>query len=131
MGSSGGGSFSDYPRGNRNQGGSDPAGDGGGRENPDPCASPITNIQLEEVGTGEYFNRHNRVPDPGAIVTLRPNLLGGRLAVETEGLVLGLLPTAHNYLRGCMERGFRYSGAVTSSSMRPIPRVRIDLSPTP
>jgi hypothetical protein len=122
MGSSGSGSFGDYP----------PSGGSGGQKPggapDDRCTKELTDIALEEVGLSAYFQVHNSLPKVGDAVTLRSAIKGSRLAVDrTDGVDVGLLPTGYNYLVACMKKGFSYSGEVTSSSVKPIESVRVTL----
>jgi hypothetical protein len=120
MGSTGSGRFGDYPAG----------GTGGGQQGgKDPCAEEVV-FELEEVATCPYFQAQRAVPPVGAAVGLRQALVGGRLAVESQaGEVIGYAPTQFNYLRGCMQQGFAYSGEVQASGVvSGVPTVRVRLS---
>lgn len=122
MGSTKTGRFNDYPGGKRE---GRPTGPGN-----DQCEKAIGNIILEEVANCEYYNIHNDVPPNGTNVILRQQLVGGRLAIELGSReVVGFLPTHYNYLRQCMEQGYRYVGVITSSISGTLPNVRIDLGP--
>jgi hypothetical protein len=55
---------------------------------------------------------------------------GLRLAVETDlGEEIGYLPTKYNYLKVCMDNGFRYTGSVRTVSIVPTPSVSVDITP--
>jgi hypothetical protein len=129
MGSTGSGRFSDYPP-SKGKGGSPSGGPGDGRpaEPDDRCDRDLPGIALEEVGRSEYFTARRSVPGTGTSVHLRDTLLGPRLSIDTEaGESVGFLPTAFNYLVVCLKRGFSYSGKITSSALKPVPSVRVDL----
>ena len=131
MGSSGTNRFSDYsggPSGSSHK--MKPKGGGaGGGEGVNECARAIGNVPLEDVERSEYINHNGALPKPKRLIRIRKNLLGGRLAVETVDTkeAIGLLPTRYSYLRGCMEQGYAYEGAVVSTTKDPMPGVRVDL----
>jgi len=125
MGSTGTGKFSDYP-GGKGKGKGGAAND----DTPNQCDKAIGDIPLEDVARSEFYTTQNQVPPVHTVVKLRRNLVGGRLAIETEsGMVIGLLPSRHNYLLACLEQGYLYTGQVISSSQEPIPKINIDLGP--
>jgi hypothetical protein len=130
MGSRHSGRFPDFPP-SRRKGGGGPSGGPGGRgpeEGDDRCSRDLLDIPLEEVGRSEFFNAHQSLPGVGTSVRLRQTLLGPRLSVDTEaGESVGFLPTAYNYLVSCVRRGFSYAGKVTSSTLKPVPSVRVNL----
>lgn len=127
MGTSGTGRFSDYPTSQKGSGGGGSSPDDGGENQ---CIRAIGDIPLEEVARCEYYVRATEVPAPDTIVRLRHTLYNKRLAIETEaGEIIGLLPTQYNYLLQCMAQGYTYTGHVLTSSLQPIPMVRIDLGP--
>lgn len=120
MGSTGTGSFTDYP------------GSNGGINNdlPNQCDRAIPNIALDEVARCNYYIDNNTTPSIGTEIRLNNHLYGGRLVVETiTGEIIGLLPTRLNYLLGCIQQGFSYNGQVISTSNVPIPSIIIDLGP--
>jgi hypothetical protein len=96
----------------------------------DKCQTSVHD-EIEEVALSEFWVRTAAVPPAGAGVRLRPEPEDGRLVVESSDgdQAVGLFPTKYSYLALCMARGFRYEGAVTASSSRPIPMVRVSLSP--
>ena len=119
MGSTGSGSFSDYP-------GSRPKGGGGGGSGEDRCARAFS-CSLEEVEQCDYFSANNDVPPANTALTIE---LRGRLFAITEnGQTVGALPTKFNYLADCMADGFAYEGRVKSSVARPLARVTVDFVP--
>jgi hypothetical protein len=129
MGSSGTGKFPDYPP-SREKKGDGPGQPGGGPEE-DKCRRDLSNVNLDEVGGSAYSNAHNNVPNVGTAIVLRTTLLGPRLSIDTsDGQSVGLLPTEYNYLTVCMKRGLTYLGEVTSSSLKPLATVRINLRVT-
>lgn len=128
MGTSGSGSFSDYPSGKKGSSSTDGSGDGSGT-NQNSCEKAIGEIELEEVGSLDYFKTNNRLPNIDNEVFLQPELDDGRMVVLCENLKLGYLPTKYNYLKACMERGFSYGGTVTDSTVTPQPYIQIDIAP--
>ena len=98
----------------------------------DRCSEEIHYVRLQEVANCDYFLTNGSVPSQGSTVALRDSLVGSRLAIATvdEDLVVGFLPTTCNYLRVCVEQGYRYAGEVIESEVTPNPRVSIKLSPT-
>jgi hypothetical protein len=126
MGSTSSSKFNDYPPSGEKKGGS--GGSKGGGAGGDRCAQDLSNVQLEEVGRSAYFQTHSSVPSPGTAITLRGTLIGPRLSIDTQnGESIGFLSTAYNYLVVCMNKGFTYSGEVTTSSQKPVPSIRINL----
>ena len=135
MGSSGYGAFGNYRFGsnggengglNRTNGMSELQGDSG---NDLVCPPEIELIKLEDVATSEYYITHQNVPSPGDVVELADSICNGRLVVflsSTEE-ILGNLPTKHNYLINCIDRGMRYTGQVYSSGLSPLPYIVVNL----
>ena len=115
MGSLGTGSFGDY------RGGFEPT--------KDMCRKERKNVELEEVGRLEYFNNHGDVPAIMERVVLSDKLENGRLVVllEATGEKIGLLPSRYSNLLACMRKGFSYSGSVVYSTLKPFPKVEVDL----
>ena len=136
MGSTGTGRFTDY---SESSGGRGPgAGGGSGGAGPQPATSGVNqcerahgDISLEEVARCEYFKAHKAVPSVDTPVTVRAELVGRRLAVETvkDREVIGYLPTRYLYLWKCIKLGWKYSGQVLASSGSKSPLVRVDLAP--
>lgn len=102
---------------------------GSGEEGVNRCSLPIRSVLLEEVARCDYFARSRSVPPVGTSVEVREALVGGRVAVASsaDNIVLGYLPVDLNYLRRCLEQGFRYEGTVTSASSTKTPAIRINL----
>jgi hypothetical protein len=141
MGSSGSGSFSDYSkksgskksrtkRPGSSKGGGGGASGGGGSSGESDCAKAIGDISLEEVARCEYYQKYSDVPRVSTQVRVRKVLVGNRLGVENnKGELLGYIPTEYNYLLGCLEEGYSYTGLVKSSLNVRVPRINIDLRP--
>ena len=119
MGSSGNGMFGMY-----SGGGAGSIANGG-----DGCPIEIENIRLEDVAISEYFLNHNDVPSAGEPVELAMQLINKRLAVVLTSTqeVIGNLPVSYNYLNLCIKKGKRYSGAIKSSGLLPIPFIVVNL----
>ncbi len=141
MGSSGTNTFTDYPgssggrpgdkgSGGKGSGGGGSGGGGGGTGGkPDKCDVTLTDLALEDVALSAYFTEQKKLPPEKTKVRVKDKLVGGRVAVETEGgVVIGNVPTAYNYLRQCISQGWAYKGKVSSSSSGKIPKVRVDLT---
>jgi len=134
MGSTGTGSFTDYPGsqqtspapGQGTGGGADSSGDSS-----DPrCLAAIERLNLEEVERCAFFAASQAVPPGGTDIRLLRNLVDGRLAVATDEaspVVVGLVPTAFNYLLACMNAGHSYRGEVIASALAPVARVAVSL----
>lgn len=123
MGSTGGGSFTDYS----NRKPSNENANNGGSSGKDPCGQAFT-TPLEEVSRCAYFNNHAMVPPRGTLVCVR--FTGIRLSVETEtGEEIGFLPTKYNYIKNCIDGGSNYVGSVNSSTLVPTPAVFVDIVP--
>jgi hypothetical protein len=124
MGSTGSGSFSDYP-GSRPKVGGEGAG-GGGASGEDRCARAFS-CSLEEVEQCDYFSASGAVPPANTALTVEQR---GRLfAVNSSGQTVGALPTSLNYLADCMAAGFTYEGRVNSSVSAPVASVSVDFAP--
>ena len=124
MGSSGSGTFSDYSRHKplKNE-----DADSGGSSGKDRCGQAFESA-LEEVSRCFYFMNRNSVPLAGTEVKITFN--GLRFAIETTlGEELGYLPTGRNYIKVCIDSGFKYIGAVNSASLKPTPSIRVDIFP--
>lgn len=96
----------------------------------DKCAAPVED-DVEEAALGDYYVRNKDLPVVGSEVRLRTEPEDGRIVVEqtSDSVAIGLFPTKYSYLAICMARGFRYEGAVTASSAKPTPSVRVSLAP--
>ncbi|KRS15793.1 hypothetical protein RIdsm_01004 [Roseovarius indicus] len=124
MGSTGSGSFSDYP-GSRPKEGGEGAGSGGA-SGEDRCARAFSCV-LEEVEQCDYFAASGGVPPANTALTIEHS---GRLfAVDASGQTVGALPTSLNYLADCMAEGFTYEGRVNSSASAPVASVSVDFAP--
>lgn len=124
MGSSGSGNFSDYS-GTEDKGSSKP--NTGGTGSDDKCLKAFTTV-LEDVENCEYFQQNNDVPPlktPISIIFKKPRLV----AVDNKGTTIGLIPTSFNYVKVCLENGYKFPGAVTASVKKPILRVEVTISP--
>lgn len=138
VGSTGTGNFSDYP-GSRREPAEEQTGAGGGGSGSgsgsegggDPCLAPLQEVRLEEVERCAYYATAGDVPPPGTDVEVLPDLVGGRLAVATQGdaQIVGFLPTRLNHLLGCLNSGYRYPGEVTASARVPVAVVQVQLAP--
>ena len=137
MGSTGSGNFSDYSQSSSGTSGAGTSGGGtstggglaaGGQGAGVSCGADI-DVDLQEVGTSQYFAAHNVTPPPDTAVRVRPSLVGGRIGVEASDTseVVGVLPTDHNYLLRCLNEGYTYAGRVSLSLDAPFPRVRVEL----
>jgi hypothetical protein len=129
MGTSGTDKFDDYKEPIKKPKKPGSGGGGGGDEGGNRCILPLRNVLLEEVARSDFFSSSRSVPAVGREVEVLDTLVGGRVAVVTSdsGAVIGFLPVDLNYLRRCIEQGFRYEGAVTSSSSGRVPVVRVNL----
>lgn len=123
MGSTGSGSFSDYSqRKSKNE-----EDENGGSSNTDKCGLAFSTY-LDEVSRSFYYVNKKSLPSSGTEVSVSFN--GSRLVVETKiGEELGYLPTRFNYLKVCMDDGFKYHGTVSNSRLKPIPAISVDIIP--
>ncbi len=124
MGSTGSGSFSDYP-GSRPKDGGDGA--GGGTSGEDRCARAFA-CALEEIELCDYFAANNNVPPVGSELSIERR--GRLVAVDSSGLTVGALPTRFNYLADCLGAGFSYAGRITASVSTPVASVNADSAPS-
>jgi len=125
MGSSGSGSFTDYSgrKPSDPKGGSGNSGGGSGQ---DKCLRAFS-ASLEDVGLYPFYATTGTVPAIGTTVSV---VQAQRLvAIDQNGLEIGALPTALNYIAGCLQDGYSYTGVVSSSSATPVPRVDVDFAP--
>lgn len=125
MGSSGTGNFSDYSAESTGMG-SGGMFDKGEDDYQDHCLEATT-IDLEDVERNSYYRTHRAIPENGIQVQIEQR--GRIVAITSNGEVLGLVPTAYNYLAGCLKRGLSYSGFVVSSTSVPYPRIQINITP--
>lgn len=123
MGSSGSGIFGTY------SGGGAGSSVNGGNTGEDGCPLEIENIPLEDVAISEYFLNHDNVPSVGELIELSMHLVNKRLVVVLTSTqeVIGNLPVTYNYLNLCIKKGKRYSGAIKSSGLSPIPFIVVNL----
>ena len=123
MGSSGGGSFTDYSGSTSSKTG---GGSSGGSSGNDPCRQAFQ-CTLEEVALCNYYTTHGTVPGVGTPLTVIFNV---RLyAVDSAGLRVGALPTSLNRYAACVKSGVVYDGIVTASTNSPVPSVTADFVP--
>ncbi len=123
MGSSGSGNLTDYS----NSKPSTPAANNGGTSGIDKCSVGFS-ASLEEVSRCFYFTTYKTVPTSGTGVKV--TFKDTRLTVETTtGEEIGYLPTKYNYLRLCLNDGYSYKGAISSSKNTPTPSVFVDIVP--
>lgn len=114
MGSTGSGSFTDYPGSTKEKDkGQGSGGSGGGGEQPDRCAKAFA-VTLEDVEHNDFFKAHGGVPNVGT--ELRVAHKKRIVAVTTSGEVVGNLPISMNYLAACLKDGYTYTGVVRASS---------------
>lgn len=123
MGSTGSGSFSDYSRSKKSGAKNRDAGGAGGSSGNDRCKQAFTCV-LEEVALCDFFVRHGTTPV--AKTQLHIVLKDRLFAVTTNGIIVGALPTAFNYLAACLADEIVYDGVVTSSTSSPVPSVTAD-----
>lgn len=128
MGSTGTGNFSDYSENKdpkKNENSSEPD-ETGGRSGNDKCLRAFS-TKLEEVANSPFLTQSRNLPPVGTKVIIQFNK---RIEAATEdGIGLGYLPTAYNYLLGCIEDGHTYSGIIISSNLTPLPSLSIDVHP--
>lgn len=122
MGSSGTGRLSDYS--GRSSGGSSKT---GGKSNEDKCERAFSTL-LEDVERCTYYKTNSALPANGTVIEVvfkKPRLA----AVTNEGIIVGYLPTDRNYIKACIENGYSFPGAISSSRLKPLPSVQITVSP--
>ncbi|PDT00775.1 hypothetical protein CO666_29105 [Rhizobium chutanense] len=118
MGSSRSGHLSDYSGSSKTDG-------TGGTSGSDRCRQAFS-CKLEEVAQCDFYVTNSTIPNPGTELSL---VHEGRIfAVTSDGTKVGALPTALNYLAGCMKDGNAYVGVVTASGLHPIPYVSADFT---
>lgn len=124
MGSSGAGRFTDYPGTKAKKVSGEGAGVAGGASGVDKCQQAFS-VVLEDVGNSEFYSKSNTVPAVGSqlgIVFDTKRIF----AVDSNGVKVGALPTAYNYLVACLASDVTYIGVVTSSAITPVPTVAAD-----
>lgn len=122
MGSSGTGRFTDYSE-SSSKGSSQKT---GGSSGEDKCAKAFS-TSLEEVERSAYFKANSALPTSGTVIEIvfqKP-----RLAAVADDVVIGYLPTDRNYVRACLEGGYKYPGVVSSSRLKPVASIQITVSP--
>jgi len=108
MGSTGSGKFSDYP---------------GGQRTDDKCEKAFA-AKLEDIEHCDYYKTHGSVPAVGTILQVAHKK---RIVAQTKsGEIVGNLPTSLNYLAGCLQQGYKYTGHVRDSSSGPVAIVSAD-----
>ncbi len=127
MGSSGSGSFSDYPGTKAKEVEGDGTGVAGGDSGVDRCQQAFQAV-LDDVGNCDFYAQNRTVPavnDPLGVV------FDGRrvFAVDANNVKVGALPTSLNYLATCLKSGVSYVGVVRSSAAAPVPTVEADFLP--
>jgi hypothetical protein len=127
MGSSGSGSFSDYPGTKAKEVEGDGSGMAGGASGVDKCKQAF-HCLLEDVGNSDFYAQSNTVPatnTPLSIVFDKRRIF----AVDANGVKVGALPTSFNYLAACLAAQVTYVGVVRSSAVVPVPTVEADFVP--
>ncbi|MBB5644893.1 hypothetical protein [Pedobacter cryoconitis] len=123
MGSTGSGSFTDYP----NKKPTNEEKNNGGTSGIDKCGTAFS-ANLEEISRCTYYLKYKKVPSTGSEVLVFFN--GYRLSIKTtKGEEVGYLPTKFNYLKLCLEDGFSFSGVISDSRMTPTPSISVDIIP--
>jgi hypothetical protein len=127
MGSSGSGRLSDYP-GSSGSGSGSSTGGGGSARGSDRCGQAIA-VALEDIEHCDYYKTVGTVPGLGQQLRIAHKK---RVVAETDaGVTVGNLPTAYNYLAGCLKDGWTYTGTVTASSgSGAVARVSADFAPS-
>ena len=119
MGSSGSGNFSDYSGKPKSGSGS---GSSGGSSDSDRCGQAFT-ASLEDVASYDFYGNHGYTPAVGTQLTVE---VRGRVVAVIGTEAVGALPTRLNYLAGCLQDGFTYTGIVTASSNGSNPNIQAD-----
>jgi hypothetical protein len=113
MSSSGSGRISDYPGSSGTGSGTSTGGGGGSAGGSDRCAQAIA-VALEDIEHCDFYKARGTVPAPGQQLRIAHKK---RIVAETDaGITVGNLPTAYNYLAGCLKDGWTYTGTVTASN---------------
>jgi hypothetical protein len=131
MGSSGSGRFGTYDLGSNKKEGSGTSSHGENYGTGEiECPKIISNFQLEDVATSDYYKNHKSLPNIGEAVYLRKIVHNGRLVVEKTDTheILGNLPTQYNFLLNFLINGKNYSGFVVASGDNPIPFIVVTLN---
>lgn len=119
MGSSGSGNFSDYPGSKAKEIAGNGTGVTGGTSGVDRCKQAF-HVVLDDVGNSDRYSQHKTVPAIGDQLSI---LFDKKrvFAVDVNGVKVGALPTALNYLVACLEDGVTYVGLVRTSEIAPFP----------
>lgn len=126
MGSSGSGRFSDYPGSAATPAPGGGGGMQGGSSGVNRCRQAFQ-VVLEDVGNCDYFSRFQNLPTTGS--ALQISFVGGRVfALDDNGVKVGALPTAYNYLVACLQAGNNYVGVITNSVVTPVPSIAADFA---
>lgn len=121
MGSSGSGSFSDYSKAPASKAGN--GGQAGGSSGSDKCGEAFA-AGLEDVASYQYYGSTGGVPPLNTPLHLE--LQTRVVAVTSNGVAVGALPTRYNYLAACLKAGYTYTGSVRATSKSPNPQVDVD-----
>ena len=71
-------------------------------------------MTLEDIEHCDFYKTIGIVPAPGQQLRIAHKK---RIVAETDaGVTVGNLPTAYNYLAGCLKDGWTYTGTVTASN---------------
>ncbi|MDR5803732.1 hypothetical protein [Caballeronia sp. LZ001] len=127
MGSSGSGSFSDYPGSKAKDAEGEGIGATGGASGVDKCKQAFSCV-LEDVAQCAFYSQFMTVPAIGTQLSIAfhpPRVF----AVDVNGLTVGALPTAFNYLATCLTAGVTYVGVVKHSAAQPVPTIEADFVP--
>jgi hypothetical protein len=127
MGSSGSGSFSDYPGTKAKEVGGDGTGMAGGSSGVDKCKQAFSCV-LDDVGQCDFYSIFKTVPAPSTQLGIffdKKRVF----AIDVNGVKVGALPTSFNYLATCLAGGVTYVGVVKSSAEKPVPTVEADFVP--
>lgn len=115
MGSSGSGSFTDYP------------GTGDGPTSEDKCGAAFS-VELEEVDLCEFVQNQGSLPPDQTEVRVEARVRITVVSTQT-GESIGFLPTKYNFIATCLANGWEYGGFVIRTSSVPFSRVWVDIGP--
>jgi hypothetical protein len=125
MGSSGSGNFTDYSHASYQE---TPAGKIGGSSNENSCDKAFA-CTLEDVENCEFFKSKSILPSVKTEVYI--DFQAPRLAAfDSEGVLIGLLPTTYNYILACVRKGYKYLGVVSVSRSKPVSIVQVTITPS-
>ncbi|SAK49105.1 hypothetical protein AWB80_01302 [Caballeronia pedi] len=127
MGSSGSGSLSDYPGSKSKNAEGEGIGTTGGTSGVDKCKQAFSCV-LEDVAQCAFYSQFTAVPAIGTQLSIAfhpPRVF----AVDVNGLTVGALPTAFNYLAACLAAGVTYVGVARQSAAKPVPTIEADFVP--